>query len=258
LQRFTLFGMSQGGSIAIAFALRHPEMVSRLVLAGAYARGALQRDPDATKRLEAETLLNLIRLGWGRDNSAFRQVFTNRFIPGASAEQQRWWTDLERTSASPEMAARTLEAFYRINVDDLARQLDVPTLVLHSRGDVAVPFDEGRRLAALIPGARFVPLQSDNHVLLGSEPAWGRFIEEVRSFLHAGEEAAPACGEALTPAERDVLHLMAQGLDNQAIADRLGKSEKTVRNQVSSILDKLEVHTRAAAIVRAIGLPGSS
>ena len=257
LRRFALFGMSQGGAVAIAYAVRHPERVSHLVLAGAYARGALRRSPGDSARLEAQTLVNLVRLGWGRDNAAFRQVFTNQFIPGGTPEQHRWWNEQERVSASPEVAARTLEAFHQIDVDDLARSLRVPTLVFHSRGDARVPFDEGCRLAALITGARFVPLQSDNHVLLESEPAWGHFLDELNTFLQVhGADAAESM--QLTAAEREVLQLVAKGLDNQAIADRLGKSEKTVRNQVSSIFDKLGVRTRAAAIVRAIGLLGSS
>lgn len=250
LQRFPLIGMSQGGAVAIAYALRHPQKVSRLVLHGAYARGALQRASQAIQRLEAETLVNLIRLGWGRDNPAFRQVFTNQFIPGGTPAQHQWWNELERLSASPDNAARTLEGFHRVDVSEQARQLALPTLVLHARGDARVPFDEGLRLAALIPGARFVPLASDNHVLLDSEPAWPVFLAELRAFLGAdgGAEAALRSA-ALTPAERGVLRLLAQGLDNTAIAVRLNKSEKTVRNQVSSIFDKLGVHTRAEAIV---------
>lgn len=250
LQRFPLIGMSQGGAVAIAYALRHPQKVSRLVLLGAYARGALRRAGTALERLEAETLVSLIRLGWGRDNPAFRQVFTNQFIPGGTPAQHQWWNELERLSASPENAARTLEGFHRVDVSEQARELDLPTLVLHARGDARVPFDEGLRLAALIPGARFVPLDSDNHVLLDSEPAWPGFLAELRTFLGADSEAGTALqSEALTPAEREVLRLLAQGLDNGAIAQRLSKSEKTVRNQVSSIFDKLGVHTRAEAIV---------
>ena len=164
LTRFPLFGMSQGGAVAIAYAARHPERVSHLVFAGGYARGALRRGGSEVERLEADTLVNLIRIGWGRDHPSFRQVFPYRFIPRGTPEQLRWWGDLERMSASAAIAARTLEAFQRIDVSDLARQIRVPTLVLQARGDVAVPFDEGRHLAALIPDARFVPLESDNHV----------------------------------------------------------------------------------------------
>ncbi|OSZ73172.1 alpha/beta fold hydrolase [Hydrogenophaga sp. IBVHS1] len=251
LRRFPLIGMSQGGAVAIAYAVRHPDKVSHLVLPGAYARGALQRATSDAERLEAETLVNLIRLGWGRDNAAFRQVFTNQFIPGGTPAQHQWWNELERLTASPENAARTLDAFHRVDVTDLARQLRVPTLVLHARGDARVPFDEGLRLAALIPGARFVPLDSDNHVLLDTEPAWSTFLAELRAFLGTAkvDAAEDAGGAALTLAEREVLHLVALGLDNPAIAQRLNKSEKTVRNQVSSIFDKLGVRTRAEAIV---------
>src|SRR5205085_6318140 len=117
-----------------------------LVLVGAYARGALRRDPTPQERLEAETLVNMIRIGWGSENAAFRQVFTNRFIPGGSATQHRWWTDLQRLTASPEAAARILEAFQQVDVMEVAASLRVPTLVMHCRGDIAVPFDEGRRL----------------------------------------------------------------------------------------------------------------
>jgi pimeloyl-ACP methyl ester carboxylesterase/DNA-binding CsgD family transcriptional regulator len=254
LKRFPLFGMSQGGAVAIAYAARHPERVSHLVFAGAYARGSLRRGGTEVERLEAETLVNLIRIGWGRNHPAFRQVFPYRFIPRGTPQQLQWWGDLERVTASPEVAARTLEAFQRVDVSDLAGRLSVPTLVLHARGDVAVPFDEGRRLAAQIPGARFVPLDSDNHVLLDSEPAWGAFLSEVRAFLRpSAKQQVVSVAEqvALTPAEREVLQLVVQGLDNRAIADRLHKSEKTVRNQVSSVFDKLGVRTRAEAIVHA-------
>ncbi len=252
LQRFALLGMSQGGAVAIAYTVRHPEKVSRLVLAGAYARGALVRATTPAERLESQTLINLVRVGWGRDNPAFRQVFTNLFIPGGTPEQHKWWNELERLTVSPENAARTLEAFYNVDVSALAAQVRVPTLVMHSRGDARVPFDEGRKLAATISGARFVPLESDNHVLLENEAAWPAFMAELREFLgapsaHAAQDASDAT--ALTPAERAVLRLVAQGLDNGAIARQLQKSAKTVRNQVSSIFDKLGVRTRAEAIV---------
>ncbi|MCE9660407.1 MAG: alpha/beta fold hydrolase [Burkholderiales bacterium] len=252
LKRFPLIGMSQGGAVAIAYAVKHPERVSHLVLVGAYAQGAARRAVTPEERLEAETLVRLIRIGWGRDNAAFRHVFTNQFIPGGTPAQHAWWNELERLTATPENAARTLEAFHEVDVAALAQQLQVPTLVLHARGDARVPFDQGRQLAALIPGARFVPLQSDNHVLLAGEPAWPGFLAELRAFLGAtpaeGLEGA-ASEAALTPAEREVLRLVAQGLDNTAIALQLKKSEKTVRNQVSSIFDKLGVRTRAEAIV---------
>jgi pimeloyl-ACP methyl ester carboxylesterase len=131
LERFPLIGMSQGGAVAMRYASRHPERVSALVLVGAYARGALRRRRSDLERLEADTLVNLIRVGWGRDNDAFRQVFTNQYIPEGTAEQHRWWNDLERISASPEGAARTLAAFHDADVTEAAASLRVPTLVVH-------------------------------------------------------------------------------------------------------------------------------
>lgn len=250
LERFALLGMSQGGAVAIAYAVRHPERVSRLVLVGAYARGALRRATTEAQRLEARTLIDLVRVGWGHDNPAFRQVFTNLFIPDGSPEQHRWWSELERLTASPENAARTLAAFYDLDVSALAAQVRVPTLVMHSRGDARVPFEESRLLAALIPQARFVSLDSRNHVLLEGEPAWQPFLDALRTFL--APEADPLAGTPdLTPSERQVLALLVQGLDNKRIAQRLGKAEKTVRNQLCAVFDKLGVRTRAEAIVRA-------
>ncbi|HVG05151.1 MAG TPA: alpha/beta fold hydrolase [Burkholderiaceae bacterium] len=256
LKRFPLFGMSQGGAVAIAYAARHPERVSHLIFFGAYARGSLRRGGNEVERLEAQTLVNLIRVGWGRSHSAFRQVFPNRFIPRGTPEQLRWWGDLEQVSANSDVAARTLEAFQQIDVSELAKTLSVPTLILHARGDVAVPFNEGRHLAALIPDARFVPLDSDNHVLLETEAAWPLFLGEIRAFLNLSPQqsiAGAAHDGSLTAAESEVLHFVAEGWDNRAIAERLHKSEKTVRNQVSIIFDKLGVRTRAEAIVKARG-----
>lgn len=249
-QPFPLIGMSQGGAVAIEFARRNPGRVSRLVLVGAYARGSLMRPTGHGQHREAKALLELVRLGWGRDNPAFRQVFTNQFIPGGTPEQHRWWTDLERRTASPEVAAAILSAIYRIDVTAEARALDLPVLVMHAQGDARVPFEEGRLLATLIPGARFVPLESDNHVLLESEPAWGRFLSELRGFLNEdGGELSPLPGvDGLTNAERQVLALLLEGIDNRTIADRSGKSEKTVRNQVSAVLAKTGHPTRSALI----------
>ena len=251
---FVLIGVSQGGALAIRYALRHPERVSHLILHGAYAQGWHKRSQTDQQRLEADTLVNFVRIAWGRENPAFCQFFTNLFIPGGTPEQHRWWGDLERVTASPEVAAETLLQMMGIDVTDMARQLRVPTLVTHSREDMRVPFDQGRRLAALIPGARFVPLESRNHVLLPEEPAWGVFHEEIARFLgpDAQDRTAARGGAGLTSAEDAVLRLVAEGLDNRAIAGRLGKSEKTVRNQISVIFSKLGVQSRAQAIVRVL------
>lgn len=252
LERFALLGMSQGGAIAIAYAARHPERVSHLVLLGAYGRGMLRRAPSPQQREEAETMVKLIRLGWGRDNPAFRQVFTSQFIPDGSREQHQWFNDLERISASPENAAAIVETLHEVDVSAVAETIRVPTLVFHARGDARVPFEEGRILAATIPTARFVPLEGRNHVLLENEPAWRQFFGVLRDFLPAPVRRDPAGhllkDVGLTPSEHEVLLLIARGLDNDAIAAALSKSEKTVRNQVTSIFAKLGVTSRAQAV----------
>jgi pimeloyl-ACP methyl ester carboxylesterase/DNA-binding CsgD family transcriptional regulator len=261
LKKFALFGMSQGGAIAIAYAARHPDKVSHLILFGAYVRGALRRNITEQQREEAETLVKLIRLGWGRDNPAFRQVFTSQFIPDGTLEQHQWFNDLERISASPENAVAIVETLYQLDVSAEAASLRVPTLVMHSRNDARVPFEEGRQLAALIPAARFVPLEARNHVLLPGEPAWTQFLDEFRTFLgDAGSAPLALRQSGLTASEQAVLALVARGLDNAAIAATLTKSEKTVRNQVSSIFAKLGVSTRSQAIVlaRDAGIGGTS
>jgi pimeloyl-ACP methyl ester carboxylesterase/DNA-binding CsgD family transcriptional regulator len=252
--QFVLLGLSQGGALSIAYALKYPERVSHLVLVNAYGQGARVRATTDAARLEAETLVNFIRIGWGRDNPAFCRFFTNLFIPDGTPEQHRWWGDLERVTARAEVAAQLLRAMQGIDVLDLAAKLRVPTLILHCRGDMRVPFDEGCKLAAAIPGARFVPLDSKNHVLLPDEPAWAVFHAELAGFLGQDRPAQPrAIREAgLTPAETAILDLVAEGLDNRTIAERLGKREKTVRNQMSAIFDKLGVKTRSQAIVMAL------
>ncbi len=182
LERFSLMGISQGGAVAIAYAVRHPERVSHLVLCGAYARGwRLRGEPS---EIEGRTaLLDLTRLGWGQNNPAFRQLFTTRFMPDAGASEMEWFNDLQRLSASPENAARLMDTFSRLDVRDLLAEVKIPTLVCHARQDGVVPFEEGRRLAAGIPGSTFVPLPSRNHLLLEHEPAWEVFLREVGAFL---------------------------------------------------------------------------
>lgn len=250
LDRFALLGISQGASIAIAYAVRHPERVTHLVMHGGYARGRVKRDPSPRQREEAETMIKLAELGWGQDDAAFRQFFTTQFIPGGTPEQHQWFNEIQRRSTSPANAARMMRIFNDIDVEALLPQVKTPTLILHSTGDVRVPFDEGRFLATRMPDARFVPLDSSNHLLLEAEPAWQRWIEEVRDFLP--EHAGPASVFAhLTPRERELIDLIAQGRDNAQIAATLNLSEKTVRNHVTSIYAKLEVEGRAQAIVLA-------
>ena len=188
LDRFPLLGISQGCAVAIGYAARHPERVTRMVLHGGYAKGWHARgNPSEIARREA--MLTLAREGWGQDNPAFRQIFTSWYIPDGSPEQWRWWNDLQRISTSPENAARLMIELGKIDVSQLLPQVKVPTLVLHSVNDAAVPFAAGRELAGSIPGARFLPLDSCNHVILDHEPAWPRFLEGIQAFLHEDHNA---------------------------------------------------------------------
>ena len=183
LERFALMGLSQGGAPAIAYAVRHPARVSHLILIGAYSRGWEHREnPEALKARHAfETL---VRLDWGSKNPAFCFNFANLYVPeNATPEHQEWFNDLRRVSASPENAARIMEACDKINVRALLPSVSVPTIVFHSDGDRGVPPAEGRILAAEIPNAKFVPLSSANHLLLADEPAWRVFVEELGRFL---------------------------------------------------------------------------
>lgn len=251
LARFALFGHSQGGAISIEYAARHPERVSHLVLLGAYARGAHHRGLGTERLEELDAQLKLVERGWGRDDPSYRQMFASQFLPGATLEELASMSELQRRSATAQDAARVIRSFLGIDVTGAAAAVRCPTLVLHARGDRRVPFEEGRRLAGLIPGARFVPLESMNHILLEHEGAFGQFFETVQAFLTGEGASAQACFAALTPRERQVLGLIAEGRDNTQVAAQLGLSGKTVRNNVSRIFDKLGVQTRAQAIVLA-------
>jgi pimeloyl-ACP methyl ester carboxylesterase/DNA-binding CsgD family transcriptional regulator len=250
LDRFPLLGISQGGAIAIAYAVRHPERVSHLVLYGAFARGRLKRGGGQRAIEEVLLMAKLFELGWGTDNRAFRQVFATQFLPEGTPELIDSFDELQRESATAADAVRTLQVSQQVDVVDLASRVQCPTLVLHARGDARVPFEEGRILASLIPGARFVPLVGRNHVLLEGEPAWQDFLREVNAFL-PGPAGRPDAFANLTQRERELLEFLARGLDNHQIAAHMALTEKTVRNMVSSVLDKLEVESRSAAIVRA-------
>jgi class 3 adenylate cyclase/pimeloyl-ACP methyl ester carboxylesterase len=189
IDRFALLGISQGCAVSIAYAVRHPERVSHLVLLGGFPLGWRKRARTEAEKEAGEAMLTLMRVGWGQENPAFRQMFTSQFIPGANKEQADWFNEFQRISSSPADAARNLLANGEADVSSLLSQVKVPTLVMHARQDARVPFESGRRMAAGIPGARFVPLESQNHVMLEGEPALARFLEELRSFL--GAEVRP-------------------------------------------------------------------
>jgi len=189
VDRFPLLGISQGGAVAIAYAVRHPEKVSHLILYGAYARGWATRDsPEEIEQRQAQ--LTLVKLGWGKDNPAFRQLWTTLYAPDATPEQAQSFNDLQRVSTSPENAVKLLNIMGHIDVVDLLPQVNVPTLVLHCRDESGVPFEEGRLLASSIPGAGFVPLEGRNHLLLEGDPSWGTFVKEIRRFLGSEETSA--------------------------------------------------------------------
>ena len=182
LERFPLLGISQGCAVSVAYAVRHPKRVSHLVLYGGFARGRRKRG-SVSEIEQADAVLTLMRHGWGRENPAFRQIFTTRFVPGGTPEQMRWFNDLQKNTASAENAIRIRLASENIDVVDLLPRVRVPTLVLHCRDDAAQPFEEGRRLAAGIPGAHFVALEGRNHLMLENDPGLSRFLDEVRRFL---------------------------------------------------------------------------
>jgi pimeloyl-ACP methyl ester carboxylesterase/DNA-binding CsgD family transcriptional regulator len=183
LRYFPLFAMSQAGAVAVAYAAHHPDKVSRLILYGAYARGWLNRDLTTEQLEEERLLINLMKVGWGRENPAFRQVFATQIVPDSTTEQLRALEEQMRVSTSPENAVRLEREMHRIDVRHLAPLIKAPTLVIHPREDAGVPFAEGRLLASLIPNAQFVTLPSKNHLLTENEPAWPKFIAELRRFL---------------------------------------------------------------------------
>jgi pimeloyl-ACP methyl ester carboxylesterase len=183
LTRFALLGISQGCAVSIAYAVRHPERVSHLILYGGYALGSSKRARTAAEKEVDAAYSMLIRVGWGQENPAFRQLFTSQFMPGATKEQADWFNELQRITVSPDVAARMREVNAESDVTGLLSLVSVPTLVLHARDDARVPFEAGRRMAAGIPGARFVPLEGCNHLFLETEPAFGQFLQHTRAFL---------------------------------------------------------------------------
>lgn len=248
LDTFPLLGISQGAAIAVAFAARHPERVSRLVLFGGFATTYFStRNPDPRVREEAEALIKTIELGWGRGSAAFRKVFVTKFMPGATPGQQQELDEYSLATASAEVAAKVMRVNFGLDVKEEASQVTCPTLVLHSRGDQMVLFDQGRKLAGLIPGARFIPVDSENHVPMSSEPCWPGVVAQIKAFL--GDATTPA--GRLTPRQVAVLMHVAAGKTDKQIARTLGLSPRTVEMHVAGALKALGCATRAEAVAKA-------
>lgn len=255
VRRFVLFGIAGGAAAAVACAVRHAGQVTHLILYECQSQGLLARNPTPEQLEEAETRLKAIELGWSSKIPAFGQFFPMLHIPDASPEQARAYKDLLHRTTSQTNTVSLMRTFHRLDVREIVPKVRCPTLVLHSRENAIIPFEEGRRVAGLIPGARFVSLESRNHVLLDTEPAWPQFVEALDEFLSTPSAGLDDAGDLplddLTAREHEVLELIAQGLDNDTIGKRLNISKRTARNHVSAILAKLEVESRAQAIVRA-------
>jgi pimeloyl-ACP methyl ester carboxylesterase/DNA-binding CsgD family transcriptional regulator len=251
--RFPMVATCWGGPVAIEYAARYPERVTHLVLYGTYARGRFRvGQPEVTER--ARLMLELTRIGWGQEDNAFMQVWSSIFQPGGSLDYLRSWAEQMQHATTAEKAVRLLEIGWNVDVREAARRIKCPVLVIHPERDCVVPIGEGRLLASLIPNCRFFQFDSENHMPLLDEPEWPRLIAEIRNFLAAPVAVSKRNGlplGELTPRERAVLERIADGLDNAEIASVLGLSEKTVRNHISRVFDKIQVQHRYEAIVRA-------
>jgi class 3 adenylate cyclase len=237
LRRCAIIGMSEGGPTAIAYAVRHPERVSRLILYGSFARFP----PTEEIAQQAATMLALVRQGWGSDLPAHRQFFTGMFIPDATGDEVRLFNELQRMSASSENVLAMLSSLVNFDVRSLLPKIKIPTLVIHRRGDGAVPFERGRELAALIPGARFLPLEGKNHITLPEEPETAQFVEAVNEFL--AEDRKPARMKKAAPPSEAVHTILFTDMEGSTtLTQRLGdaKAQDLLRTHNAIVRDALK------------------
>jgi pimeloyl-ACP methyl ester carboxylesterase/DNA-binding CsgD family transcriptional regulator len=248
LERFAMLGMSGGSAVAMAYAAAHPERVSRLILYGTVCGEPVTLSAD--QRAEEETYRSMIRVGWAKEDADFRRVFTKRFIPDATEEQLRWFDDLQRMSTSPANAVASRIARQQVDIHNDLSRIMAPTIVLQAIGDRSTSFDNAVTVSSRIPGARLVSLDSRNHILLADEPAWSVFINEVSAFLEPDRrgytERTDRLTEELSPRERDVLRLAAEGRTNDEIAVALTVSVRTVERHLSNTYAKLGLGGRVA------------
>jgi pimeloyl-ACP methyl ester carboxylesterase/DNA-binding CsgD family transcriptional regulator len=252
VQRFALFAMSGGARVIMPFVVQNPARVSRLILYGTSPTGPLASKAPPGQVENMQIQLRATELGWPQDIPGFGTFLTSLHIPDAGPEQARSFNELLRRTTTVDNVVALLRTLVESDMHDLLPEVRCPTLVLHARQSAVLPFDDGRAVAALIPDARFVPLESRNHILLDTEPAWDQFIHEIEEFLPVSPDRRTALLlDELTSREREVLELVAQGLSNIKISNRLKISDKTVRNHVSIILSKLGAESRAQAVAMA-------
>lgn len=243
-----VLALSGGAATAVAYAARHPERVSHLVLVGGYTHGLMHRQPSTQALQMHESLAHLIEHGWGQASSAVQQYFTAQLVPDASSEQVRSLNEQQRLSCDGRRAAAILRARVALDVRNEAPLVRCPTLVLHADGDLVVPMALGLELAAAIPGARFESLATRNHIPLAGTPAFEAFCDAVGRFVAGARQAGDP---GFTPRQRELLALVARGMDNLQIAAHLGLADKTVRNALSHLYAAMGVEGRPQAVVKA-------
>lgn len=249
LDHFALLAMAQGGPVAIEYAARHPERLTRLI---SYGSDAGEHAVPTSNELElGQAFEAMIKVGWGRPTSEFRRVFTSMMIPGGSEEQMCWIDDLQKLAVDAETAVLARSQRQTIDSSWRLRELNLPTLVVHSLGDQIKSFEQARYLAAHIRGARLVALDSSNHIVLSDEPAWPVLRREITNFIapdnvpvsaDSGEDVA----SSLSHRELEILHVAARGCDNDAIALELTLSVRTVERHLRNVYAKLGLHGRTA------------